>query len=578
MKKLLLLSSAMLMSATVAVFAGNGGGVLPTVNTQTKVLTKASTMSGQVMKENAYAVITSHGYTATTIPVRKATEPGVSYQLPAGYFYMGASLEKGALYHNGGVLQGPAYQETTWKNTSTAGDSFKWTYGDSEGNNATAETKDLTTPEYPFMIVAAPKLTAQVNGQEVSYQEGSGPMQTGGILAFKNSPLGMDDGTYGAVRFKTTKQDEMSFGNVFHYKNAVADAFWKENGFGSINSFTVVYDVPASPYALSDAWMNVVLDEVTAATDQYTLNIRKVTIKDGNYLIGDVLASGTCKASELNKLVDTPDGPIGMLYFRFKQQEGGLVADVDLTVDHAIAVELAPNQANAGGIIPVGFFSSTQDLNSQSFVGFDSGKYFPAGGISFGSVEATSYCNNFVFTLGVTYTYLFSQDGDYNFKAANDGESKAFNMKTLYPGDAWNIDGEGVDDWIQYSYGDFNPEAGEVALTFEVSALPTGVQGRSSKVTVSMPGASQEFTITQGIATGIFNTEVAATKVVCDGENIQLTYPEEIRMVTVLNVAGQTLATYDLPVGGNYTISTVGLSQGIYILKFNNSKTVKIIK
>ena len=53
---------------------------------------------------------------------------------------------------------------------------------------------------------------------------------------------------------------------------------------------------------------------------------------------------------------------------------------------------------------------------------------------------------------------------------------------------------------------------------------------------------------------------------------------EGINNVNIVNIAGQTIATYELPASGQFTIPAANLSKGIYLLKFNNNQTIKVVK
>lgn len=66
-------------------------------------------------------------------------------------------------------------------------------------------------------------------------------------------------------------------------------------------------------------------------------------------------------------------------------------------------------------------------------------------------------------------------------------------------------------------------------------------------------------------------------KVGFDGSAWSLTYAEGIRGVQVVNVAGQVVADYALD-GTSATIPASALAKGLYILKFDNGQTVKVMK
>lgn len=65
--------------------------------------------------------------------------------------------------------------------------------------------------------------------------------------------------------------------------------------------------------------------------------------------------------------------------------------------------------------------------------------------------------------------------------------------------------------------------------------------------------------------------------VINNGTGFELSYAEGIRGVQVVNVAGQVVADYALD-GTSATIPASALAKGLYILKFDNGQTVKVMK
>lgn len=72
-------------------------------------------------------------------------------------------------------------------------------------------------------------------------------------------------------------------------------------------------------------------------------------------------------------------------------------------------------------------------------------------------------------------------------------------------------------------------------------------------------------------------TENGTIKAHVNGVNFSVSYPEGMTSVEVLNVAGQKIASYNLE-GTSTTIPAAGLTNGLYLLKFNNGATVKVMK
>lgn len=78
-----------------------------------------------------------------------------------------------------------------------------------------------------------------------------------------------------------------------------------------------------------------------------------------------------------------------------------------------------------------------------------------------------------------------------------------------------------------------------------------------------------------GISTTTINNQ--NINVINNGDSFALSYAEGIRGVQVVNVAGQVVADYALD-GTSATIPASALAKGLYILKFDNGQTVKVMK
>lgn len=75
---------------------------------------------------------------------------------------------------------------------------------------------------------------------------------------------------------------------------------------------------------------------------------------------------------------------------------------------------------------------------------------------------------------------------------------------------------------------------------------------------------------------GISSDSATTAKVTVDGEYFIVTAPESISNVTVYSVSGQALVTSNI--SGTTTIDASALSKGVYILRFNDGGTVKVLK
>lgn len=82
----------------------------------------------------------------------------------------------------------------------------------------------------------------------------------------------------------------------------------------------------------------------------------------------------------------------------------------------------------------------------------------------------------------------------------------------------------------------------------------------------------------EGGEAGVDEVGVAASaaKVAVVGGDFVVTAPEAINAVTVYNVAGQAVAASE--VAGTTTVSGQSLAKGVYILRFNDGSSVKVVK
>ena len=68
----------------------------------------------------------------------------------------------------------------------------------------------------------------------------------------------------------------------------------------------------------------------------------------------------------------------------------------------------------------------------------------------------------------------------------------------------------------------------------------------------------------------------SAARVVVDGDNFVITAPDGINAATVYNIAGQAVAASE--VRGMATIDGSSLAKGVYIVRFNDGSSVKVVK
>lgn len=79
-----------------------------------------------------------------------------------------------------------------------------------------------------------------------------------------------------------------------------------------------------------------------------------------------------------------------------------------------------------------------------------------------------------------------------------------------------------------------------------------------------------------GVEDVVSKTDATCAKVAVVGGDFVVTAPEAINAVTVYNVAGQAVAASE--VAGTTTVSGQSLAKGVYILRFNDGSSVKVVK
>ena len=176
---------------------------------------------------------------------------------------------------------------------------------------------------------------------------------------------------------------------------------------------------------------------------------------------------------------------------------------------------------------------------------------------------------------------LFRSKDIYYYSALESEDMKQYLLAAdvtasdMYVSDATT--GGDLPSWVTASLDDYEEDGSQYALlTMEIGALPADVEGRVAKVLVEGNFAKKEFIINQGV-TGVSVTKTSPVTVKTIGNNFEITYPSNINTVSVYSTSGQLIKTVALE-GGKSTIDASNLSRGVYILKFNDNVTIKVVK
>lgn len=583
MKKKLLLPLAMLTSSLV-MFAQKSiveeSALLPKNLDVTNIQPKTAKKGDMIVKTFKTNCRISSVQPKTISLMDAQAESSVSYMDPFGAFYWGLG-PTGSFYEN--RLLGPAYEKITWINTSTSTGPYTWTYWDQDlKEQIQSSEKHLVTPEYPLVLMNAPTLAV---GEETFGSKKS--IKFGGNCAVINSDADASVTWFGASNYSYSNEKGFTagvFGNGLESRDW-AD-FFNDVESGVSTGFAEIYKEPEHPYALASVLVYMIAEKLDPKA-KFNLKIFKLD-SEGN--IGEEIAQGMCTGSD----AITTEMRMQAFQFPIQTKKGLFYQDAVITVDCPILVQITGLEDISTPVYPAFLdgYTFTGNENPYSSTGFQVANLtlkdgsvindflFPTSNLSLGNPNKPDVyiaCTGFMINLDVYYTWL--KCDDTNFTAPNEGGSKSFEINSYW---LPNLDDElvgwkisGAPEWLTCEISE-NENAGVVTLT---AAPLKDVSGRSANVVLSCPGASLEFKVTQGDGgVGIVNTEINSVKAVCNGENFQLTYAEGINSVSVSNIAGQTLATYELPAGGKYTMSAADLTKGMYILKFSNNQTIKVIK
>ena len=180
-------------------------------------------------------------------------------------------------------------------------------------------------------------------------------------------------------------------------------------------------------------------------------------------------------------------------------------------------------------------------------------------------------------------TYYLDSD-ETTFVAETEVESsKTFAINSWYGYEEWTVyaedsNGEEV-DWIEYSAEnvmDGDAFTGVVNATFTVQPLPEGVTGREATIEISYLGATLNIHVQQG-ESGVKDVEVKSAQYVnVVGNDFVVKATSDVTKAEVYTAAGVKVA--EAAVNGTATINAAGLAHGVYFVKLNNGKTVKVVK
>lgn len=513
-----------------------------------------------------------------------------SYQFPGFYDFVGLDdtyiypLQSLVTKDEGTMLvsmHGPAYVPVTYVNTSIGATQYSWEYQDPAqdyGKLVTSTDKDLTLTHLPILC-DFPTLTAISGSNTDEFSAGNY------VASYGGSPVLPPISTQSYVDCFVTAAD-------YTTTTQMLGRFGTSDGENS-GDFGVLYPKPAAPYAISTILVQAQC-EFPAGTELYADVYSAEIDENGNFISMSEkpLGSGYFYAEEdyVNTSTDPEKVSVYNLLFTMIKDDGYDISAFPVTVDSAIAIIFRGyDNEKIVNFDPLVLFDENLE-NPSYFLKAREGRLInniyldinQSGSLDEGDYWPTtlSVCTD------ATFGWFFpesdrveSTEGGDVVTATTTGETITIPFNSYYYSTAttssiWSEDGEV--DWLDYSLGE-NADTDVTELTINVDALPSGVTGRKCTITFTPIGsAPYKLTIGQGTV-GVESAVVtSAAQVSVVGGNFVVSAPESINAVTVYNVAGQAVATSEI--AGNTTVDASSLAKGVYVLRFNDGSTVKVIK
>ena len=517
--------------------------------------------------------------------------PIASYEDPANLMPIGLSNDGYNLKNVIGLY--PAFNEVTWYNSSKMANGYSWEYADPEsadGGTLFAETENLVAPKYPFGIFTTPTLTATLDGTpSTTFSSTTKYLSAGGNNNEYDQSTGALARLWGAacydidglLKYAPTKETGLYRTDVFGFGNAMSETWQgiiQANNMGQSSTLVgqgTIVPKPEVPYMLSYVYAFVNTSGDYKMDPASKLKVTIYPMNDNGQIIADnILATGTCTGEEI-----AANDDVAIMFLQ--RQDGELVEDVDLTVTTALYIEMSLESNAATDNVALSTILASEQLGMKEYDtivhlivdGEDS--YLNGSGLTFGG---GLYAHGYAINLGVTNNWLFERNGKNTYDGIPaEGGSCTFNMNSFYSMEQMtNVDGEGMYDWWDVSFGEYDPQTGNQDMTFTFQALPEGVDDRRCMARVSTPGVAEvQYYMSQLRNGGVESVETSASSAqVVDGNFVVSSTAADA--VKVYNVSGQLVASANLD--GTAVIPAANLAKGLYVVRFNDNTVVKVMK
>lgn len=523
-------------------------------------------------------------------------QPQAAYLRPQGAFYFGFSDDYRYLSDKdgNGLMLAPAYTDITWQNTSNdESETFQWQYDTPDGKAGTSTDENLTV-NYPADYTTAynwfniPTLTASAGGATDSkYKWGGLGFQAGGHAQYTNSDNTVTQ--YGVGNYDIHNQffqiQAADNQPLYGYFDGI-DKVWTQilgtqaHLYGIANYF----EEPLHPYSLSKV---SVLGKGEFASDaQLKLNVIELD-EQGN--LGDTIATAVCKGSDViqtNVNVVTGD-KYAAIPFTFSE---AVSVDTPILVvlegfDNSKTTNFGAFQSGADPTGETNGYFLMRTTND----GETTEALYPLSALS---TSAGPCYSSFLFGLNADYGWFelpddvtYDEEGTVVVNLPATNATTTFNVLASVAKDQWqyqfDTDDGTAPEWLTATMADAKAADdvidGRGKITFSAANLPAGVDERAATVVIGTPGGYKEFYIVQSNGSGV--NSVASrlgVKATCVGGDFAVSAPAGVSGVSVFTMAGQLVKT--AAVSGNSVVPAQDLAHGIYLLRFSNGATVKVVK
>lgn len=514
-------------------------------------------------------------------PATITAAPNAAYSAPQGTLYYGISSPGGYLF-NSVLAVAPAYSEWNFKNLTVSDGSpvFQWSISESGGATTTSTETDFNFSVQGPSEYTLPVLGATLAADNSTFSLGSDISKTAYTSYIYSA--GTTENLGGETYEVGNWLPDLGFAN---WMFDVDDFIFGTGSTGANDALVNYFEKPAT--TLYFEGVNFFLGTFSApANTEFTLRIITVEADedgqlkfndDGSPVIKDTVAASYAYTEDVIDnfvLPFTNLVAIGAL---------GLETEIPyLELDDPFIVELSG--FNVSGVKLSVFSTGYSGFNNTNYpipaIAYDINHaytyYYENGGRFFGAYSNTR-ASLLTTLIGGTYSFLVSTED--SITANVNGGIAEFTLDPFF-NNVWLE--EDAPSWItveQAEHYDNSNWGTDIKLTYE--ALPSGVTGRKADIIFKTWGAKAVITVEQGeVSTTTSSTITRSTKVVNTGSEFILTYPGEFTSVELYNIAGQAVNRYELPVSGTFSIPASNLSSGVYVVKFNGSKTetVKVIR